>query len=592
VFPELFPGLTPKQYLQLLFDPERREYYAGALTDYRLADGKSELGFTIAGDLSTSGSVSCEDVRRVRSALLERLPKAALLAVPSDREQLQLFPTCGVPVLDPTALEYEVYHRAAAFGRVRRFHPDEFATAVNEARIGFQDLLVLEQAPSDVETVVSGVVSGSRQAPLSHVAVRSASRGTPNCYLKNAYEYFEAWQDQLVRLECATEGLLVRAASNDEAQAYWQQLRPAPVEIPEPDRDFTELVSLDELAVDSAEDRALGTARFGAKGRNLAWLRQHLEPALTPRGFLIPLAHYLRFVENNSWSVDLGDGPGVHSFAETLEHWQADEPFQSDAALRRSRLLALQEAFKQGSCDPELLARIGEHIEQTFGAATVGVRFRSSSNAEDGAFFNGAGLYDSFSGCWADDTDQDEVGPSRCDPDETGERGVCRALRKVWASLWNPKAFDERSFYGIPVTRAAMGVLVNERSEAELANMVAFSGNPLVYSDARFLINAQIDELPVVSPEPGMWPEQDLLTLESGSVTAIERALGSSQLPDGDHVLDDSELEQLGQQLAAIAKAYPIDVPAPQGHVFLIDTEWKLMPDRSLRVKQVRPFLK
>jgi hypothetical protein len=162
----------------------------------------------------------------------------------------------------------------------------------------------------------------------------------------------------------------------------------------------------------------------------------------------------------------------------------------------------------------------------------------------------------------------------------------------VWASLWNPKAFDERAFYGIPVSRVAMGVLVNERSDAELANMVAFSGNPLARSDKRYLVNAQIDELPVVSPEPGMWPEQDLLTLEAGSVTAIERALGSSQLPDGNHVLDDAQLEQLGQLLATIAAAYPIDVPAPDGHTFLIDTEWKLMPDHTLRVKQVRPFLK
>ncbi|MFL7807254.1 MAG: hypothetical protein AB8I80_01415, partial [Anaerolineae bacterium] len=44
------------------------------------------------------------------------------------------------------------------------------------------------------------------------------------------------------------------------------------------------------------------------------------------------------------------------------------------------------------------------------------IRFRSSTNVEDSAQFTGAGLYDSFSGCLADDLDGDELGPSICDP--------------------------------------------------------------------------------------------------------------------------------------------------------------------------------
>lgn len=255
-------------------------------------------------------------------------------------------------------------------------------------------------------------------------------------------------------------------------------------------------------------------------------------------------------------------------------------------------MLALQEAFKAGSCDDELLKALERQLVAVFGAADVSVRFRSSSNAEDGAFFNGAGLYDSFTGCLADDLDSDDTGPSACDATQANERGACRALRKVWASLWNAKAFDERAFYGVDPARVAMGVLVNERSEAELANMVAFSGNPLASGDARYLVNAQIDELPVVSPQPGMWPEQDLLTVEAGRVKSIERALGSSQLPDGKHVLTDAQLGELGAQLAIVAERYPFDTTPPRGHSLLVDTEWKLMPDGSLRVKQVRPFLR
>lgn len=592
VFPELFAGLTTKDYLELLFDPTRREYYAGAVTAYRTPQGQTELGFTLAGDPSTTGSTTCDDVRRVRDVLRARLPAGELYAVPSDREQLGFFPDCGVPVIDPTQVKYEVYHQAAAFGRVRRLHARELQPAVEAASIGFQDILILDDAPSDIETVVSGIVSGERQAPLSHLAVRSASRGTPNCYLQDAYGYLESWQDQLVRLECAPEGLQVRAATSAEAQAYWDQLKPEPVTIAEPDRDFVALVALDEIPVKSATERAQGMARFGAKGRNLGWLRQALDPKLTPRGFVVPVAHYLRFIQTNQWSVDLGDGVAPHSFAETLTTWQADPSFQSDAALRREKLLALQDAFKAASCDAELVASVGQMMVQSFGDPTTGARFRSSSNAEDGAYFNGAGLYDSFSGCYADDTDSDDMGPSACDPSESNERGVCRALRKVWASLWNPKAYDERAFYGIDASRVAMAVLVNERSGTEDANMVAFSSNPLSRGDARYLVNAQVGELPVVSPQPGMWPEQDLLSLQDGKVVKVERALGSSQLPDGEHVVSDEQLSELGGYLSQIAAKYPFDVDPPQGHTLLLDTEWKLMADHTLRVKQVRPFLR
>ena len=61
------------------------------------------------------------------------------------------------------------------------------------------------------------------------------------------------------------------------------------------------------------------------------------------------------------------------------------------------------------------------------------IRFRSSTNVEDTDQFTGAGLYDSHSGCLADDLDADSLGPCHCEPGEPGERGIFRALRRVYA---------------------------------------------------------------------------------------------------------------------------------------------------------------
>lgn len=122
--------------------------------------------------------------------------------------------------------------------------------------------------------------------------------------------------------------------------------------------------------------------------------------------------------------------------------------------------------------------------------------------------------------------------------------------------------------------------------------MVVFSGNPSSARDDRYLVNAQIDELPVVSPAPGVWPEQSLLTLQGGQVSRIERVSGSSELPASAVVLSDEQLKQLGAELARLAERYPHDVEPPVGRSFLLDTEWKVMPDGALRIKQIRPFLR
>ena len=63
---------------------------------------------------------------------------------------------------------------------------------------------------------------------------------------------------------------------------------------------------------------------------------------------------------------------------------------------------------------------------------------------EDAEQFTGAGLYDSFSGCLDDDLDGDGTGPSCCDGTEPNERGVFRAIKKVYASFYNDNALLER----------------------------------------------------------------------------------------------------------------------------------------------------
>jgi hypothetical protein len=588
-FPDLFADLGTRDYLTMIQDPTQREFFAGVVTEYLLGGQAVLYGFNIWDDpANVSATVTCGQVHTVYNFLKPRFDLVPLSFVPSSANQRAALASCDAPMYDPKqGLAYEAYTLGVGYGTLRRFHISEFQTATANHEFGWQDVLIVDQAPSDIETVISGAITGTQQGALSHLNVRSAARGTPNCYLAGAYDVLQAWEGKLVRLECGEASWSVTDATPEQAQAFWDALRPSPVTIPEADRNFSQCTDLLDVPTDTSETRQVAATRYGAKGSNLATLYQRIEPQYRLQGFLVPFRFYYDFIESRTWVVDLGLGAAPHTFAETLATWLTDPLFRTDTSVRRQRLAAFQSAMQASSTDADL----SNAIRATFGSDTTMLRFRSSSNAEDGLQFNGAGLYDSVSGCLADDLDNDTRGPSRCDASESKEHGVTRALTRVWASLWNPEAYDEREWYGIDQTRAAMAVLVDTRMKGELANIVAFSGNPTAPGDDRYVVNAQAGELAVVSADPGVYPEVDLLTLQAGTVTAIDRVRESSEVNAGTWIMDDERLRQLGQSLWQITQVFPIDDTAPAGSI-LLDTEWKIRADGQLIVKQVRPFLK
>lgn len=596
---EAFELLEYAQYVELILDPDLREFFAGSLTEYIAADAEPVLGFTVWDDGTGAGTtITCAQFRRVYEELSARIDAedvgvaGELAVVPANDLQRETLATCELPIHDPsTTLDYERYTGGEGCGRLRRYTLAELAAAEQSAEFGFQDVLVVDQAPLDITTIIAGIVTGTRQGELSHLNVRSASRGTPNCYVADGHALLADFEGELVRLACGPDGATVVRITPAEAETCQQAARPDPVDIVAADLESPDLVDLLDLPTQSAEERIAGVARFGSKGANLATLYQRIDPGLQITGFLIPLHHHAAFMRDGTWEVDLGDGIATYSFEQTTDAWLGNAEFMSDGAVRRERLGALQMAIEAASCDPALLDDIGTHILSTQGQAEVMVRVRSSSNAEDALDFNGAGLYSSTSACLADETDGDTAGPSLCDADKSNERDLCRGLKRVWGSIWNMKAFEERAWYGIDHRAVGMGVLVDTRTKSERANIVAFSGNPFLRGDARYLINAQLGELDVVSAQPGVWPEKDLLTIEGGEVVAIERARGSTELPEGEWVLSDAQLEQLGSALATVAEVYPVDAEVPSSRNLMLDTEWKIDADGRLFIKQVRPFL-
>lgn len=600
VFPEHYGELDRQDYMALVVDPQDRSYYAGNLAEYIDPQGGTFFGFTIWDDPADAATtIQYEDALKVYEDLLSRIDPRLLADRPltfvpnsgNQRDEVSSWTDAPFPIRGvEDGVEYEAYTVAVGYGTVRLFTLDELARAEEQASFGFQDLLILEEAPFDIERVIAGAVTGSRQGELSHLNVRSAARGTPNCFVKDALVELAAWEGQLARLECGVDGLSVQTATLAEAEAFWEALRPDPVSIPPVDLTQTALTPLWELPTATADERRAGLVAYGAKGTNLAVLTQRVDPALTLDGFLTPFLAYHSFLETGVWWVDLGLGEAEYSFAETLAAWHEDPEFLTDGALRRERLEALRDAMEDAPQDPALLDALAAQIIETFGSDTVMVRLRSSSNAEDGLEFSGAGLYQSESACAADETDGDAAGPSRCDPDTNKERTLSAALGEVFASVWTTEAWEEREWYGVDHLQAEMAVLVNTRSKDEQANIVAFTGNPNDIDDDRLLVNAQLGAWDVVSAEPGVVPEKVYLTVSNGVVTKIERVSPSSQVESGEVVLTDAQLEALGAALAEIVKVMPLDHSPAEGRDVVWDTEWKVLDDGRLIVKQIRPF--
>ena len=285
---------------------------------------------------------------------------------------------------------------------------------------------------------------------------------------------------------------------------------------------------------------------------------------VVPDGFVVPMVHYRQFLAASGIDAEI---------AAML----ADPQFQADGNLRRQRLAELQTRILSAPVAPELLALVDARLAADFPG--IKMRFRSSTNAEDLEGYTGAGLYTSTSALPGD-----------------AQRPVDGALRTVWASLWNFRAFEEREYAQIPHDAVGMAVLVHPAYDGEAANGVAITANvfdPAPGGEDAFYVNAQVGEVSVVEPDPGVLPDQLMYYFFHNGQPATYY-VHSTLVAAGTTVLTRAELFQLGQALAAVRAHFDAIYEPPAGHGALpMDVEWKLVGAagaRHIEVKQARPY--
>ena len=442
--------------------------------------------------------------------------------------------------------------------------PDVDFIALNEAEgYGFLRVMSLEERPDPRDVViyetlpnelsrVAGIITTVPQTPLSHVNLRAVQDGVPNAFIRGALDNDDVDDliDSFVHYSVSADGWTLRAATPAEVDAHYAASRPSQPQTPQRDLAVTQIAALGGVGFGD-------WTAFGVKAANVAVLGTlGFAAGTVPEGFAVPFYFYDEFMKHNG-------------FYDDVEEMLADADFQSDFDTQAGDLKKLRKKIKKGET-PEWIIEALEAMHATYPEGQS-LRYRSSTNNEDLPGFSGAGLYDS----------------KTQDPDETAEDGIDKSIKGVWASLWNFRAFTEREFHRIDHLAAAMGVLVHPNFSDELANGVAVSFDPYGRSDGSYYVNTQLGEDLVTNPEAHSVPEE-LLLHPDGTYTVTAH---SNQIPAGQLLMSDAQIEQLRLALGTIHDRFEELYGIGPGEQFAIEIEYKITSDNILSIKQARPWV-
>jgi pyruvate, water dikinase len=600
-------SMSLKDFEDATYEGEERANIAGTLIGYpdldvAIADSEERLTAPTAVTFFPSDDLTPQQAAQAYRWLAERMDMLSLtemdrrlVYLPAGEaqasaalEEAEVFAEIDALCMSHAELhggaDLQILNPGLAYGTLRLVDEDASVDLVDQI-LSHRDILVLPRLPLELP-LVGGTITQEQQTPLAHVNVAARTRGTPNISLAGASEdpRVAPFIDKLVRFEVAEGRFSLEETSLAEAEAFWAARIPEPFS-PGADLDFDELAGFESLGF-------ADSARVGAKAANLAELH-HLIPEHAPTGFAVPFAAYEAFMAGVQVDLVSCEGAaedcvdegrleavcdaalalcaasgGGESANEHLARLLGDPGFQADSALREAALNSLRWIMRNTAVDEALAADLNARVAEVFGDAKV--RLRSSTNAEDLEGFSGAGLYDSVS-AYAE-----------------GEKLASDRVRRVWASVWSWRAFEERAWWGIDHAAIHMGVAVTRSYPDEEANGVLITQNIADPTVAGMYVNVQLGEVSVTNPTEGALPEVFSIIPGPEGIQAARQRF-SSLSPD-EAILSTSELwtlfraaTQVQEHFAPLYGANPV--------VFPLEIEFKIDdPERTLYIKQARPY--
>jgi hypothetical protein len=515
------------------------------------------------------------------------MPTAAHVA--ATRADSDYFEGHGISLAEPDRWSGQggCYVSGWALGRLRYFAHDEIEAAYANGDLLPSDILLTDLVPSELP-FVAGILTLTPTTPNSHVAILAESYGVPFAYLGDE-------PSRLAALGLDGSRVAFRTSSGYFGSCNFSILDASTV--PEdytreildlkspPELNLSAKVSMGAIAVGDLATIWPEDIRYvGGKAANFGFLRRVI-PDNSPQAMAFTF---------DLWDDYLDQDLGVRTLREEISLRLA--PFAqwpTDIAALTTALKGVRDLIKDAA---DFSASQQSTILESLSAfeATRKLRFRSSTNVEDSDAFVGAGLYDSYSGCVMDDIDGDNVGPSHCDPGQDEERGVFRAMRKVYASFYNLNAYLERLRHSVDELQVGMALLVHYSfpDEIEAGNGVAVSERNTNFGSTSVEIGmvSQKGAVSVTNPEGGAIPEvvETYVYRGNSNFQGANLQQRSSLCRLGEEAVMNWEDDYvaLGVMMYNLGEAFVEHFPnkaAPR-----LEFEYKRLTDGELVIKQMR----
>jgi len=520
--------------------PERR-FIMGSLVHY--LDSDRWAMEIIAGD-----AMSVDMLKRTYTILKHNTyfgKKIAWLPKSTIHEQRVKDLKGSIPVWDiqsfQSTIQFQPLTLGVSYGYLRIVRGK-----IDPATVSPDHILVTEHVPDDLP-VCSGLITSKLQASLAHIALLFEGRRTPNMALRKAVDMqrFKKLEGQLVRLEITAQDYKITPAKRADAELWWDRRRPRNITYPQLIPDNIGLPDVDII-------RLHDIGMVGGKAAHLGEVAQIDPPVNIPGGFVVPVHHYLNHLNKN----------GIQDLISKL---LSDPSLEQDQVLLTKRLEAIQRVIKSMPIPDKLLADMRKKIEKFPDGKLI---LRSSTNAEDIEGFTGAGLY-----------------TSKIIQKSASDQELKDALRTVWASVWNLRAYQERAWYRIDHSHAAMAVLVQPFVQNLDANGVVITGNPFFSARPGYLINVQTMDKTVTGSKDGILPETLLVYTYSAELESL--VLSRSTLNDGKPLLSKDDVQHAMETFKDIHQHF---IPkAHEGHGKAMDIEFLLTKDKKIVIVQARP---
>jgi len=573
-------------------DPNRR-FVAGTLTaydNYVAQDGKKgTFGMSFWSTDLVRGPLLVETHKAVQKGLAFLDQKVVyrpggqtqetLLEKDGGRDRKTL-KAAGVPVLTNAELskgfDFTALNPGEGFGTLRIIK----GAGPGDPPPTRRDVVIYaDEIPADVPPL-GGMATPKPQTYLSHGALKARQDDTPYAYARDILNdpKVKALEGKLVKLEVTSKGYEIRAATKAEADAYFEKMRPKKDQKLHSDLKPKEPKSLDQLTFKDAK-------AYGSKAANVAeLLKLYKSGALNvsgpgepkvfaPDGFGIPASWYDTYMKTAKYDADT-------TLEQRIDELKAMPEFKNDPRKRAELLEDFRDHIEDAAMPPELQKKM-DALQRQFKAKFPGenMRIRSSSNSEDLQGFSGAGLFDSYT--------------FRFEDENRPDRKLSDRFQRVFASVFNDRAFAEFDYYRVDPHTVDMAELVMPNSDGEIANGVVRWGGAIPGWDT-MTVNAQVGESLVTNPEGGATPDSIVMGNYgfNGEAEIQYEQTSNQTLPPGrKHVLTDGELKALFKAMKVVQEHFKKLYGKENDPTFSIECEFKIEKDGRLLIKQARPWV-